>query len=374
MESLDEQHIACIRYFPLRLCHAVRWHVDCWLTLGSIVRYFPMRSWAASIFAAIASLAGIATAEAAAIPITSVTPAQLLADFNVITNQNLTTSNDIIGACAGWRQSQRHRAAQSQRCRPRHDRRDNGDRRLWRSRCVRQCPRRNQRKRDALGHVYRRQQQRHASRYGSGSVLGGYVFPPGSTVANNPTTFQSFIWNPLNSVSSHLGTLAANSTLSGNTFTGVAGPNGAVFDVPLATLNTLGNLTFAGCLAAATPCDAVINVVGAGTLNNPSLVFPAGGHPNIIVNFDNDVTVDVGNFGRRRSSTRWVRCRPSLTSPAMSSPRTLRRQRKPISRSLTAATVFAFAPRASQAARSLRRASRSPPRSPCSAPRSARLS
>lgn len=260
-----------------------------------------MRQWTASIFAAIASLAGIATAEAAPIPITSVTPAQLLADFNVITDQNLTISNDIMGpvlvggnlrATGGPLNSSGVVLGTSA-----------GTTAITGYGEV-----------DVFGNVVGGTNVSLMNSVtfiggnnngsllnpGTGSVLHGYVFPPGSTVADNPTTFQNNIWNPLTSVSSRLATLTANSSLSGNTFTGVAGPNGAVFSVSLATLNGLtGPLSFAGCLAATNPggpCDAVIDVTGAGTLNQ-KFAFPlvAAGFPNIIVNFDNDVTVDVNN-------------------------------------------------------------------------------
>jgi choice-of-anchor A domain-containing protein len=51
-----------------------------------------MRKWIASFLAAIASLAGAATAQAAAIPVST-----LLADFSLITNGNFTTSNEVVG-------------------------------------------------------------------------------------------------------------------------------------------------------------------------------------------------------------------------------------------------------------------------------------
>ena len=55
-----------------------------------------MRQSTSGHLVAIATLAAAATAEAAPIPITSVSPAELLADFNVITGQN-DNSNDIEG-------------------------------------------------------------------------------------------------------------------------------------------------------------------------------------------------------------------------------------------------------------------------------------
>ena len=136
---------------------------------------------------------------------------------------------------------------------------------------------------------------------GASSVTFNHRFPPGATVADNPTTFQNNIYNPLIALSNNLAALSANSSRTGTTFTGTPNANGvAVFSVPLAMLNTLnGTLTFAGCLASNNPggpCDAVINVTGAGTLTQ-GFAFPlvASGFPNLIVNFANDVTANVSN-------------------------------------------------------------------------------
>jgi hypothetical protein len=136
---------------------------------------------------------------------------------------------------------------------------------------------------------------------GTSSVTFNFAFPPGTTTSNNPATFSTDIWSHLTTLSSNLAALTANSTLSGTTFTGTENANGAaVFSVPLSTLNSLaGTLSFAGCLASTNPggpCDAVINVTGAGTLTQ-GFAFPlvASGFPNLIVNFEDDVTVNVGN-------------------------------------------------------------------------------
>ena len=106
---------------------------------------------------------------------------------------------------------------------------------------------------------------------------------------------------PLTTLSNNLAALSPNSMFSGNTFTPgmtVTATNAAVFNIDLSALTTAGNLTFAGCLSSSDPatrCNAVINVIGSGTLDNTHLVFPAGltgigNFPNIIVNFEDGVT------------------------------------------------------------------------------------
>jgi len=263
-----------------------------------------MRTWTTGFVAMLATLAGAATAQAGPIPITSVTPAQLLADFNVIVSQNINNANDIDGAVlaggdlgtgigplnnksivlgttagttaiTGYGEINifgNHTAAFN----------------------------------NTNGNVFVGGASS-GTFPGATSVTFKYPFPPGATVAANPTTFQNNIWTPLTNLSNHLGTLSANSTLSVDptthvgTFIGENGANIAIFSVPLSALNGLnGTLVFAGCLSSTNPggpCDAVIDITGSGTLNNPSFAFPlvTGGFPNIIVNFDNDVTVDVGN-------------------------------------------------------------------------------
>ncbi len=104
------------------------------------------------------------------------------------------------------------------------------------------------------------------------------------------------IWTPLTTVSSTDATLTPNSTFNATTgvLTGVAGPNGSVFSIPLTTLNSFtGTLSLAGCLALATPCDFVINVTGVGTFAQ-AFSFPTAdnipGLPNGLFNFGSGIT------------------------------------------------------------------------------------
>jgi hypothetical protein len=257
-----------------------------------------MRQWTASFLATIAMLAAAASAEAAPIPITSVTPAQLLADYNVIVDGNLTTSNDIVGpVLVGG------------------DLKATGP--LNSSHVV-------------LGttagttaitgygevNVFDNVLAGTSSILGgsttfiggtksgtlltpgASSVLGGYTFPGAGP--NNAGTFLTNIWTPLTAVSSNLAGLSANSSLTGNTLQGVAGANGAVFKVSLSTLNTLtGPLILGGCLALPIPCDALIDVTGTGTLTQ-NFQFPTAsqgtGLKNVVVNFDDGATVNVRSF------------------------------------------------------------------------------
>jgi PEP-CTERM motif len=253
-----------------------------------------MPKWPIGLLTLAVSLSGGLTAEAAPIPITSVTPAELLADFNVIVKQD-DNSNDIngpvlVGGDLGPGTGPLNSTGVVLGTTP-------GTTAIIGYGEV-----------DIFGSHTASNNNTNGSVFvggassgtfdGASSVTFNYAFPPGASVSNNPATFNTYIWAPLTTLSSNLAGLTPNSTLTGTTFTGVAGPNGAVFSVPLSTLSALtGTLSFAGCLALATPCDAVIDVTGAGTLDNAALAFPlvAAGFPNIIVNFDDDVTVDVGN-------------------------------------------------------------------------------
>jgi choice-of-anchor A domain-containing protein len=127
---------------------------------------------------------------------------------------------------------------------------------------------------------------------GAGSVLSGNSFP---------FNFANDIWAQLNGttgLSHSLAGLTANSSQTGSTFTGTANANGvAVFTVPLTTLNGLTNpLMLAGCLALATPCDAVINVTGAGSFTQ-GFNWGTIGTPqqNLIFNFEDASSLTINN-------------------------------------------------------------------------------
>ena len=139
-------------------------------------------------------------------------------------------------------------------------------------------------------------------------------------------------------MSTNLAGLTHNSTFNSTTgvLTGVAGPNGAVFDIPLSTLNAFrGTLSLAGCLRRGpTPCDGVVNVTGTGTFAQ-DFAFPTAdnipGLPNLLFNFVSATGVEWGEGGilMRRSSrpTRLARTTGPipLSAPWLSTASRLRR-------------------------------------------------
>ncbi|HUC10504.1 MAG TPA: hypothetical protein VL985_08765 [Stellaceae bacterium] len=268
-----------------------------------------MRPLTAGTFAAIAALAVAATAEAETIPITMVTPAELLADFNVIVQNNLSNSNEIKGPALVGCPPAGCEAIQGLYSTGPLNRNSvvlgttpgttgitgYGEVNVFSNVLAGTNASVNGSVTYVGGAV---DGNGKLSNSGTGSVLASHVFPIGTSSANNPATFQNFIWAPLTGLSRSLATLTPNSELLGTTFTpgmAVTGATPAVFSISLETLNSLtGTLTFAGCLGART-CDGVIDVTGAGTLTQ-GFAFPlVRGFTNILLNFDDAVTVDVGN-------------------------------------------------------------------------------
>jgi choice-of-anchor A domain-containing protein len=134
---------------------------------------------------------------------------------------------------------------------------------------------------------------------GATSVTSNYAFPPGAGAADNPATFQNDIWSKMTGLSANLAGLSSPSSLSGNTFNGVANADGvAVFNITLAQLNAItGTLSFTGCLAGPTPCDAVINVSGTGTFDqNFSYGALTAAQQNLIWNFESATAVDIDSM------------------------------------------------------------------------------
>ena len=273
-----------------------------------------MRQSTLGYLVAIAMLAAATTAEAATIPITSVTPTVLFADFNVIVQNNLSTSNDIGGPimvgcpAAGCVATQGlHATAGPLNSKPvvlgttagTTGVTGYGEIDVFSNVLAGT---------NAIVHGLTLVGGTNSGTLlgaGAGSILGGYAFPNGALPANNPTTFQTFIWSPLKTVSTSLGALSSPSSVTGTVnpaFTGVANAAGqVVFNLTLAQLNSYsGTLSFQGCLAANNPggpCDGVINVTDAtGTLTQ-GFAFPlvATGFPNLIVNFEGNVTANVSN-------------------------------------------------------------------------------
>jgi choice-of-anchor A domain-containing protein len=133
---------------------------------------------------------------------------------------------------------------------------------------------------------------------GATSVTSGYTFPPGASPADNPTTFQNNIWSKMTGLSATLALLSSSSAVSGGMFTGVANVNGvAVFNITLAQLNAItGSLSLAGCLAGPTPCDAVINVIGAGSFTqNFNWGTIGSAQQNLIWNFEGATALNIDN-------------------------------------------------------------------------------
>ena len=250
-----------------------------------------MRKWPIGLLTFIASLTGALTAEAAAIPITSVTPTELLADYNVIVNGQFNDTSDVhgpaliggnlgpgtvflnfnnvsLGTTAGTTPITGY-----------------GEVNVSGSQTA---PFNT-----AFGHVFIGGST--GDFPAATSVSTSYGFPPGGTVANNPTTFSTYIWTPLTGLSNNLALLPPTYTVTSTTFNGIPNADGvAVLTVPLSTLNGLtGTLSLTGCLALSTPCDAVVDVTGTGTFAQ-GFSFPTAlqntGLPNVIFNFGSGIT------------------------------------------------------------------------------------
>jgi choice-of-anchor A domain-containing protein len=236
--------------------------------------------------------AGMPAAQAAAIPITSVTTAELLADFNVIV-ENDSNANDIngpvlvgndLGPGTGLLNSNNVILGTT-----------SGTTAITGYGEV-----------DIFGDHSDVNNPTHGTVFvggpmsgtfeGAASVTFNYAFPPGTSTAANAATFQNDIWNKMTGLSTSLSGLTSSSALSGSTFTGVANANGvAVFNITLAQLNSVtGTLGFAGCLAGPAPCDAVINVTGTGTFTQGfSYGALTAAQSNLIWNFEDTGTLDI---------------------------------------------------------------------------------
>ena len=212
-----------------------------------------MRRWTSGLLAAIAALAGALSAEAASIPITMVTPVELFADFNVIVQNNLSNSNDIegpvlVGCPANGCQSTQGLLSTG----PLNKNAvvlgttsgttgitGYGEVNVFSNVLTGT----NASVNNSVTYIGGTKNGT-LSNTGAGSMLGGYGFPTGGTVANNPATFQNLIWSQLTGLSSSLGVLSSPSTVMGTLnpmFNGTANANGvAVFSVPL---NGPGGLT-----------------------------------------------------------------------------------------------------------------------------------
>jgi PEP-CTERM motif len=254
-----------------------------------------MRQWTLGFAATIATIAAAATANAASVPFD---PNTLFANFNVITDGNFATKSDVHGpVLIGGNLS------------------GNGIldfAHIPQSCCTTPVP--NYGVINVFGNNTGSWSQIPSQTVfiggsntghftGQPTVTTGYTFPgfnsPGA--GSNAATFANDIWAPLTSMSTNLAGLASTSTFSGGVLNGVKGPNGAVFDIPLSTLNAFtGTLHLGGCLAGPTPCDAVINVTGTGTFVQ-AFKFPVTadipGLENVLFNFESATGVEWGNPG-----------------------------------------------------------------------------
>jgi hypothetical protein len=260
------------------------------------MRKVSLRQWTTSIFAAIATLAVAAPAEAANMPFA---PSTLFANFNVITDGNFATGSDVHGpVLIGGNLSNAGAGILDFLNLPQ-------------SCCTTPVP--NYGLIDVFGNNSGHWSQSsgqtvfiggtNTGGFGSATITTGYTFPGFNSIGagSNSATFANEIWAPLTSMSTNLAGLTHNSTFNATTgvLTGVAGPNGAVFDIPLSTLNAFrGTLSLAGCLAAATPCDGVVNVTGTFAQD---FAFPTAdnipGLPNLLFNFVSATGVEWGEGG-----------------------------------------------------------------------------
>lgn len=251
-----------------------------------------MAKWSTGLLAALASLAGGVSVAAAPLPVTT-----LLADFNVITDQNVNVSNDIGGgvlaganlgpgigplnftnivlgttpgtvAISGYGEVDifgNHTAPFN----------------------------------NSHGHVFVGGPSS-GTFPGAASATFNYAFPPGATPAANPATFASDVWAPLTSFSGSLQGLTQNSSFNKTTrtFTFVPDPvtHIAVVDITAADLaDHTGVLTFHG-LPAAPAGLAIINV--DGNFTDPGASYNAGaGQSNVLWNFFDATAVNLGTWG-----------------------------------------------------------------------------
>ncbi len=133
------------------------------------------------------------------------------------------------------------------------------------------------------------------------SVTTNYTFPgynqPGE--GSNALTFANDIWAQLNGITglSHsLTGLMANGAFSGNTFscTGCTGPE--VWNITTAQLmSATGALVFPTCLQGPTPtCDGVVNVTGT-SFSSTQTFNPLTALQGLIFNFENATSVNINN-------------------------------------------------------------------------------
>jgi choice-of-anchor A domain-containing protein len=249
-----------------------------------------MHKWTAGFLAAIVSLAGAATAQAAAIPVST-----LLADFNLITDGNFTTSNDVVGPVLIGGNLRDTSIINAKPVVPLP------------------IPVTGLGEVNVFGNVVGTTVSG-SPIVGANSVvlIGGTnptapstvtaTFPgkgAGSVLSGNPFTginFATDIWGQLTGVSATLATLAANGSFDPTTgaFTCTGCTGNFVWDVTTAQLEAaITPLVFPTCLKEPSPtCDGVVNVDGT-SFSSTRTFFPLTALEGLIFNFENATSVTI---------------------------------------------------------------------------------
>ena len=248
-----------------------------------------MRKLTAALLALIATLAGTAAAKAGVFPVNV-----LLANFNLIADQNFATTSEVIGpVLIGGNLSGHGMLDTTGTVVPVAGTSFTGYGEI-----------------NVFGNnsgSWTETSQRafvggaNTGSFSPGPVTTNYTFPgynqPGE--GTNALTFANDIWAQLNGttgLSHSLSGLTANGTFSGNTFTCTGCIGNEVWDVTTAQLMAAnGALVFPTCLQGPTPsCDGVVNVTGA-SFSNTVAFNTAHALQGLIFNFENATSINIGN-------------------------------------------------------------------------------
>ena len=250
-----------------------------------------MRKLTAALLALIATLAGTAAAEAGVFPVSV-----LLANFNLITDQNFATTSEVIGpVLIGGNLSGHGMLDTTGTVVPVAGTSFTGYGEI-----------------NVFGNnsgSWTETSQRafvggaNTGSFSPGPVTTNYTFPgynqPGE--GTNALTFANDIWAQLNGttgLSHSLSGLTANGTFSGHTFSCTGCTGNEVWTVTAAQLMAAnGALVFPTCLEGSTPsCDGVVNVTGTSFSSTVGFEEPlATPFQGLIFNFENATSVHIGN-------------------------------------------------------------------------------
>ncbi len=252
-----------------------------------------MRKLTAALLALIATLAGPAAAEAGVFPVSV-----LLANFNLITDQNFATTSEVIGpVLIGGNLSGSGILDTSGTQVPVAGTSFTGYGEInvfgnnsgtWAE--------------TGTQHVFLGGTNVSGGSFlNAASVTTNYTFPgynqPGE--GSNALTFANDIWAQLNGttgLSHSLSGLTANGTFSGHTFTCTGCTGNEVWTVTAAQLmSATGALVFPTCLQSPAPtCDGVVNVTGTSFSSTVAFNTPTA-LEGLIFNFENATSVNIGN-------------------------------------------------------------------------------